>query len=804
MKGNAHLQHMILFKTAALAFGDFFFLKPAFSKKLLLLLPLLLCFRTLLNAQCTGSQTIHANNVSNTQFGQYIQANCTGVLTNFTYETLDFAGASATVTVRSGIGCSGPILGTQTIAQVIGVNSVNFSPAIAVTNGQNYSIIIVTSSDTRIKTNQSGTYSTGGLLWTPACTVFGASGDWDMVFSYTISPPVPCTTPTAYSVSGSGIICPSASADISLSGSQSGHTYQLQRNGTNTGSPVNGTGNALTFQATQTGTYTVVATSPAGGTCTALMSGSAVLTNDNAPPTIACADPVTVNTTAGQCTGTTTLAAPTTSDNCPTGNALHFDGINDVVRVADNNLLDLNFPLTLEAWFYQTGVSFANIIVDKRTANDNNLGYGIWLNNAKPAFYLDNNGNASGGHVIHVSPNTLSTNAWHHMAAVYDGARVKIYVDGVLTYDQPETNPITPTSEQLSIGDRNQGGQGFAGRLEEVRIWNVARTLSQIQTNMNVELNAQSGLVAVYHFNEGVAGNSNAAVTTAPDASGNNLNGTLNNFLLSGPTSNWTTGYLNSTPRLTNNAPATYQKGSTVVTWTATDFSGNSATCQQTVTVTDNQAPTLTNPGNQAMNVIANTCAANYTIADPVSDNCTGSTWGYTLTGATTATVTGIPDGTSSGVLSFNNGVTTVVLSATDGTNSAATVSFTVTVQDGTDTDGDGTADCNDGCPNDPNKIAPGNCGCGNSDTGPLTVTCPASVPVISTNSNCQGTIQDYTALAMVSGTGCATSTVVQTPPQGTIVNPGTVVIKLTVTDSNSGETANCVFNVTVSGGCGN
>ncbi|MFN0242218.1 MAG: thrombospondin type 3 repeat-containing protein [Planctomycetota bacterium] len=34
-----------------------------------------------------------------------------------------------------------------------------------------------------------------------------------------------------------------------------------------------------------------------------------------------------------------------------------------------------------------------------------------------------------------------------------------------------------------------------------------------------------------------------------------------------------------------------------------------------------------------------------------------------------------------------------------------------------TDTDGDGTADCNDGCPNDPLKIAPGQCGCGIADT---------------------------------------------------------------------------------------
>ena len=147
-------------KESAHANTVFFFLNPplaTFRKKLLVLLPLLLCCWTLLNAQCTGEQAIHANNVGSTQFGQYIQANCTGVLTNFTYETVDGAGASATVTVRSGIGCSGTILGTQTIAQVIGVNSVNFSPVIPVTNGQNYSIIIVASGPTGIKTNESGT-----------------------------------------------------------------------------------------------------------------------------------------------------------------------------------------------------------------------------------------------------------------------------------------------------------------------------------------------------------------------------------------------------------------------------------------------------------------------------------------------------------------------------------------------------------------------------------------------------------------------------------------------------------------------
>ncbi len=42
---------------------------------------------------------------------------------------------------------------------------------------------------------------------------------------------------------------------------------------------------------------------------------------------------------------------------------------------------------------------------------------------------------------------------------------------------------------------------------------------------------------------------------------------------------------------------------------------------------------------------------------------------------------------------------------------------FTTLFACGVDTDGDGTPDCTDGCPNDPNKIAPGQCGCGVADT---------------------------------------------------------------------------------------
>jgi len=126
-----------------------------------------------------------------------------------------------------------------------------------------------------------------------------------------------------------------------------------------------------------------------------------------------------------------------------------------------------------------------------------------------------------------------------------------------------------------------------------------------------------------------------------------------------------------------------FNVGTTTVTATADDGHNNTSTCTFTVTVADNQAPTLSNPGNQTVYTATNSCEGSYTIASPVNDNCPSSTtWGYFYTGVTTGSASGIAEGTGSGAISFNKGITTVTLTGTDGTNNATTTSFTVTVID--------------------------------------------------------------------------------------------------------------------------
>ena len=93
------------------------------------------------------------------------------------------------------------------------------------------------------------------------------------------------TLPVQYNVTGSGFICAGTGPVVGLSNSETGVNYQLRRNGSNTGSPVAGTGSAISFgNQNLTGLYTVVATNPTTG-CTRNMSGTALLLPGGALPT---------------------------------------------------------------------------------------------------------------------------------------------------------------------------------------------------------------------------------------------------------------------------------------------------------------------------------------------------------------------------------------------------------------------------------------------------------------------------------------------------------------------------------------
>src|ERR1019366_3512877 len=86
---------------------------------------------------------------------------------------------------------------------------------------------------------------------------------------------------------------------------------------------------------------------------------------------------------------------------------------------------------------------------------------------------------------------------------------------------------------------------------------------------------------------------------------------------------------------VTNDAPAAFPLGTTVVKWTVTDASGNATSANQNVTVTDNVPPTITCPGNLSVNVAAGTCGQSIVTTNPTAgDNCSVATLTWVMTGA--------------------------------------------------------------------------------------------------------------------------------------------------------------------------
>ena len=131
----------------------------------------------------------------------------------------------------------------------------------------------------------------------------------------------------------------------------------------------------------------------------------------------------------------------------------------------------------------------------------------------------------------------------------------------------------------------------------------------------------------------------------------------------------------------TATATANYPVGTTTVTWTIRDNSGNVTTCVQTVTVTDNQPPTITDcPSNVTETIAADQCTKSNVTIDPLnySDNCS-STLTYTIVDAIGGTTSGT--GIISTSYPFEVGTNTVTYVVTDAGGFTATCTFTVTIR---------------------------------------------------------------------------------------------------------------------------
>ncbi|HJU47413.1 MAG TPA: LamG-like jellyroll fold domain-containing protein, partial [Gaiellaceae bacterium] len=178
------------------------------------------------------------------------------------------------------------------------------------------------------------------------------------------------------------------------------------------------------------------------------------------------------------------LSGPTWAATGKYGKALTFDGVNDLVNVADANSLDLTTGMTLEAWVRPTalGNSWRTALMKEAPgstsytlyAHGTDSGSKVPLAEIFSAGYRDATGTAA-----------IATNTWTHLAATYNGTVLALYVNGTQAGQLLHTGSITPSTGQLRIGGNTVWSEYFQGDIDEVRVYNRALTAGEIQADMN-------------------------------------------------------------------------------------------------------------------------------------------------------------------------------------------------------------------------------------------------------------------------------------------------------------------------------
>ena len=226
-------------------------------------------------------------------------------------------------------------------------------------------------------------------------------------------------------------------------------------------------------------------------------------------------------------------------------NGIDIDGDNDRINCGNDATVGITgTSLTLEAWIkpraWRAEVWRGGIIV--KEDDDVNHGYMIRCGDDGK---LNVNIGSGAWNELTTDAGTLVLGEWQHVAATYDGAKLRLYVNGIPVDSSNVTVDIAGTDNNLVIGNWHYPDvdRAFDGSIDEVRIWNIVRSKAEINAMMNNEFCViPEGLMAYYKLNEGVAGADNAGVVIAEDASGNGNDGDLSFFDLTGESSNWVDG----------------------------------------------------------------------------------------------------------------------------------------------------------------------------------------------------------------------------------------------------------------------
>ena len=173
------------------------------------------------------------------------------------------------------------------------------------------------------------------------------------------------------------------------------------------------------------------------------------------------------------------------------GNTLPGTAGHGFAEIPHHAELNPTGQITIEAWInFQTpftGQTCRSIVGKNFTQT-----YWLGVCNSTLRSYLKGGGSVRDG-------GTIPANIWTHVAVTYDGANRRHFINGVQVAIFPEVGALPTNTADVRIGSDVAWEFSPAGQIDEVRIWNVARTAAEIQSTLTTRLyHPTPGLVAVW------------------------------------------------------------------------------------------------------------------------------------------------------------------------------------------------------------------------------------------------------------------------------------------------------------------
>ena len=176
------------------------------------------------------------------------------------------------------------------------------------------------------------------------------------------------------------------------------------------------------------------------------------------------------------------------------GIVLPTPGVNTnyVIIPYNSGMVGFGNNITIEGWMKIGGITTPNTVLNKG-ASSFDYQLGVNSSTANPFF------RAMGTVVIGNSIN-IPVNVWTHLAVTSNGSTVIFYVNGVAAQTIPTACTLGSSTNVMRIG--RGGNDPGSGKLDEVRLWSVTRTPTEIFDNMCIKWipNSTTGLKGKWHL----------------------------------------------------------------------------------------------------------------------------------------------------------------------------------------------------------------------------------------------------------------------------------------------------------------